>query len=98
MTTIVRFGRTASFDYLTTLSRIGLAHVIPDKAHLVGSTGPLRGARLLFASGVDRDSEAAVLDERLKVLGPYLNIGFDVIEDGLCNWQKSPDSFKPFRG
>jgi hypothetical protein len=27
-----------------------------------------------------------------------LDVGFDVIEDALCNWQKSPAEFKPFRG
>jgi hypothetical protein len=57
----------------------------------------LTGTRLLF--GVEEEhSFASALDERLVELGHYLTVGFDTIEDALCNWQKSPDIFKPFRG
>lgn len=98
MDAIVRFGRTASFDYLTTVSRLQLADIVPDKAHLVGATGPLKGARLLFGNPTRSESGAAVLDARLQDLQPYLGVGFDVMEDALCNWQKSPDVFRPFRG
>ena len=27
-----------------------------------------------------------------------LGVGYDVLEDALCNWQKSPSVFMPFRG
>ena len=40
----------------------------------------------------------AALEAALTPLRAELNVGFDVLEDALCNWQKSPDEFKPFRG
>ena len=98
MSSVRRFGRTARFDYLSMTGKLGLADVSPGRAYLVGSTGPLRGARLLFGSSGDREYSAQALDERLIELNEYLAMGFDVLEDALCNWQKSPALFRPFRG
>jgi Alpha-glutamyl/putrescinyl thymine pyrophosphorylase clade 3 len=94
MKVVARFGRTARFDYLTMLGKLGLARIVPPSAYLVNATGPLEGARLLF--GVDE--KAATLDQWLVDLDAYLSIGMQVLEDALCNWQKSPTKFKPFRG
>lgn len=90
-----RFGRTACFDYLATISKLGLAPIEPGMAYLVDSTGPVRGARLLF--GMDR-AGAREIEPKLAELEEYLQIGFDPIEDALCNWQKDPAKFTPFRG
>lgn len=90
-----RFGRTACFDYLTTISKLGLAPIEPGKAYLAGSTGPIKGARLLL--GASRGG-AKELELRLIAIEDYLRIGFDPLEDALCNWQKAPFSFTPFRG
>jgi hypothetical protein len=95
MSTVARFGRTARFDFLTLLSRLGLAPIAPARAYLQGATGPLTGARLLFG---DSPHNARELDERLAELDRFLNVGFDVLEDALCNWQKSPSKFLAFRG
>jgi Alpha-glutamyl/putrescinyl thymine pyrophosphorylase clade 3 len=94
MDTVVRFGRTARFDYLTMLGKLGVAEIQPPSAYLQQATGPLRGAKLLFGS----DESAVILDQWLVVLDSYLNIGMQVLEDALCNWQKSPAKFEPFRG
>jgi hypothetical protein len=97
MTAIERFGRVARFDYLSMAGKLKLANVRPGSAYLVGSTGPLKGARLLFGPQTEH-APVAALDELLIELEHYLAVGFDTIEDALCNWQKSPDAFKPFRG
>lgn len=94
MRSVVRFGRTARFDFLTMLAKVGLAALEPPSPYLEGSTGPVRGARLLF--GVNEG--AATLDQWLVELDADLKVGMQVLEDALCNWQKSPMSFKPFRG
>jgi hypothetical protein len=31
-------------------------------------------------------------------LGDALGVGMQVMEDSLCNWQKSPEAYVPFRG
>lgn len=94
MDAVMRFGRLARFDYLTMVGKLELAPIAPGSTYLRGSTGPLTGANLLFGGehSVDR------LDTWLVELGDALDIGMQALEDALCNWQKSPRAFKPFRG
>jgi hypothetical protein len=92
-----RFGRTAAFDYCATLSKLDFVAVEPSAACLVGATGPLKGARLLLSQR-GQSLPPRALETMLPSLRAELNVGFDVLEDALCNWQKSPAKFKPFRG
>jgi hypothetical protein len=98
MAAVHRFGRLARFDYLTMIGRIRLADIQAGKAYLEGSTGPLLGARLLFQPAGGPALTAATLEARAAVLRGYLAVTFDVLEDALCNWQKSPAEFRRFRG
>lgn len=94
-----RFGRTAAFDYSMLISKLEIAKVRPGHSYLEGATGPLSGARVLFgtdAHGHQRSAKELRAD--VARLQRALGVSFDVIEDALCNWQKSPGSFKPFRG
>lgn len=96
---VLRFGRTAKFDYLATLSNLQLAPIKADSAYLEGATGPLRGARLLFGGRVLATRlNADALDDWLVELANTLNVGMQEMEDALCNWQKSPSKFIRFRG
>ena len=97
MKSVVRFGRTARFDYLAMIGKLGLANIEPGSAYLKGSTGPASGARLLFANDSHARLQAAELEMRVVELESHLRTGFQVLEDALCNWQKSPDTFRPFR-
>jgi hypothetical protein len=92
------FGRTAKFDYLTMIGKLDLAPIEPGSTYMQGATGPLAGARLLFGGSTNVDLSRAVLDAWLVELDTYLEVGMQVLEDSLCNWQKSPAKFKPFRG
>ena len=94
MNGVARFGRVARFDYLAMVANLGLANIEPDSTHLKGSTGPLKGARVLFGDG----QTTGQLETWLVELGDHLGVGMQVLEDALCNWQKSPDVFAPFRG
>ncbi len=94
MNHVASFGRTARFDYLAMIGKLELAAIEPDSTYMQNSTGPLSGARLLF--GVHHG--AAQLDQWLIELEAQLGVGMQVLEDALCNWQKSPDTFIPFRG
>jgi hypothetical protein len=93
-----RFGRVGRFDYLSMAGELGLTSIRPDRSYLPSSTGPLAGAHLLFTPGTAAESAPTALDKRVIELESYLNLGFDVLEDALCNWQKSPSVFRPFRG
>ena len=94
MNGIARFGRVAKFDYLAMVASLGLANIEPDSTYLKGSTGPLEGARLLFGD----KRTTGQLENWLVELGDHLGVGMQVLEDALCNWQKSPHVFVPFRG
>jgi len=99
MDAVHRFGRTAKFDYLTMLGKIGLADIEPPVAYMVHATGPVRGARLLFSGAVDNNTLSKQTLEKLSVdLETTLGVGMQVIEDSLCNWQKSQAKYVPFRG
>jgi hypothetical protein len=98
MAAVHRFGRLARFDYLSMIGRAGLADILPGKMYLQSSTGPLKGARLLFQPAGEPKLTVATLEDKAATLGGHLGVTFDVIEDALCNWQKSPAEFKQFRG
>lgn len=98
MDSVASFGRLARFEYLAMVGKLDLAPIEPGSTYMQSSTGPLRGARLLF--GVKRTAAlgTADVDRWLVELEAQLNVGMQVLEDALCNWQKSPEIFLPFRG
>jgi hypothetical protein len=96
MGAVHRFGRTARFDYLSMIGKVEFAAIKPGKTYMAGATGPRLGARLLFGASDSVDSSE--LEAHLNTLEEYLSVGFVALEDALCNWQKSPTLFKPFRG
>lgn len=96
MDTVHRFGRLARFDYLTMIGKLELAAIAPGRTYLIEQSGPVNGARLLF--GVDRRTTPAMLEEWLIALDVDLDVGAQVLEDALCNWQKSPTRYVRFFG
>lgn len=98
MDTVVRFGRTAKFDYLTMLGNTGLVNIKPASPYIRGASGPLTGARLLFTGSVAKSVSPSRLETWAIELGNATGLGMQVLEDSLCNWQKSPSKFVRFRG
>jgi len=80
------------------IGKLGLAPIEAGSAYIEGSTGPARGARLLFGEEAGNPMRAAELNSRVAELDSQIQVGMQVLEDALCNWQKSPNEFKPFRG
>lgn len=101
MNSVFRFGRLAKFDYLTMIAKLGLASIEPGKTYIKDSTGPLLGAQLLFYNNVNHTNNSSILEEKLASLENNLSLGrlgMQVLEDALCNWQKSPQRYKYFSG
>lgn len=98
MSDVASFGRTAKFDYLTMVGKAGLALIEPGVTYMQGATGPFAGACLLFAGSKTARMRRRDLEGWLVELGAHLGVGMQVLEDSLCNWQKSPDTFRGFRG
>lgn len=94
---LFRWGRLAKFDHLTMLAKVGLLNIEPGTAYLSGATGPRRGTALLLNNNADFAVNVATAENVLARLGDQLGVGQQELEDSLCNWQKSPDVFVPFR-
>jgi len=92
------FGRLGRFDWVALLARYGIIHAIPEKAYLDGATGPGYGARLLFQGSRSARSSNQQVQHWLDLLDQALGLGMVVLEDALCNWQKSPAKFVHFKG
>jgi hypothetical protein len=95
---ITSFGRLAKFDYLSLIGRFKLAPIEAGSAYLDGATGPGRGARLLVDGSETSATTNSALQEALDNLDDTLKVGMTVMEDALCNWQKSPRSFVHYKG
>lgn len=96
--TVLSFGRLAKFDYLALLGRYGIAPIHAGKAYFRGATGPTRGAKLLFDGSTDSATGPDTLQLWVDELDGVLKVGMEVMEDALCNWQKSPTNFVHFKG
>lgn len=93
---IYSFGRTATFDYLCTLGKLGLWNVEPDKAYISQSTGPRVGAKILFGDKLSNKD----LEKYTETLAAHVGWPFamQVLEDALCNWQKNTKIYHRFNG
>lgn len=95
---VARFGRTAKFDYLTMMGKLGIWDIDPPHPYFGAATGPVSGAKLLFSGSKDGDIRRSRLSEMVVELGDFLGVNMQVMEDSLCNWQKSPAQYVAFRG
>jgi len=98
MNAVYRFGRLGKFDFLAMLGKLGIAPIAPGSTFLKNATGPLAGARLLFGDAHNVNLSPRELEERLIYFGQKTGLGPQVLEDALCNWQKSPTAYVRFRG
>lgn len=96
--TVRRFGRTGRFDYLTMMAKLGLWDIDPPHPYFGNATGPVEGASLLFTNSREETLTRSTLSGYVVELGDALGVNMQVMEDSLCNWQKSPDHYLPFRG
>ncbi|NWE53361.1 hypothetical protein [Brevundimonas sp. P7753] len=95
---IVQFGRTAKFDFLTMIGKLGIADIEPPYPYLVGASGPVVGAKLLLTDDPKALISNRDLTDAVVQIGEALGVGMQVMEDSLCNWQKSQYAYLPFRG
>lgn len=91
-----QFGRTARFDYLTMLNRLGLFDATAPHAYMTGASGPLTGAKLLLHGDKKADVRIKVVQGQLTELCDAIGVAPDVLEDAICNWQKGPDKYVRF--
>jgi Alpha-glutamyl/putrescinyl thymine pyrophosphorylase clade 3 len=99
MGAVRRFGRLAKFDFLTLLGKTGVAPIVPGSAYMWdNATGPYRGMRLLVTGDVGGRLSRREADVIAVELANHLVVGLQEIEDSVCNWQKSPERYRCFRG
>ncbi|GJN48273.1 alpha-glutamyl/putrescinyl thymine pyrophosphorylase clade 3 protein [Pseudomonas tohonis] len=98
MSSVSRFGRMGKFDYLTMIAKVGVANIEADSTYMGNATGPYDGGNLLFSGKANASIPRKTLDNWLIELDEELGVGMQVLEDALCNWQKSPGKYIRFRG
>ncbi|QIA64751.1 hypothetical protein GT360_12435 [Vibrio astriarenae] len=101
MKSVVSFGRTAKFDYLTMLAKVNLLDIDPKDLYLSGATGPLSGSKLVLFNDKKHNISINNLNNELYKLSqviPAHKLKMQILEDALCNWQKSPSKYKYFGG
>ncbi len=93
---IPNFGRMAAFDFTASLSKCNLNVDAPVSMYHQSSTGPLRALKhILILSGAESTNRKAQVELGDKLLQWFINNSdipmiAQVIEDAICNWQKSP--------
>ena len=93
---IPNFGRMAAFDFSCNLCKCGLNVLEPESMYQRYSTGPLSALRnLLTLADVpnpDKNFQVSFGDDLLTWFDDNSNIYMlaQVLEDTICNWQKSP--------
>lgn len=92
------YGRLGRFDWAAMLSRYGFAPAEAGSAYLKNATGPKGGMRLLFAGDTEANVKPGMLQQWLDQLDAKLQVGMEVLEDSICNWQKKPTVFEHFKG
>ena len=97
MSSVASFGRVGKFDYLTMIQKLGFCAIRPGRPYFDSKTdGPNKGARAMFETGVRMSINE--LEQQTKVLGAYLGVGMQEMEDVLCNWGKNTNHYTYFRG
>lgn len=97
---IYRFARMGIFDFLTMMGKLKILDIEPDSVYFSGATGPIPGAKMLFTGNPKANLTIAQLEKQLNALEAYLALpfGMQILEDALCNWQKSSANYIHFRG
>lgn len=100
MSAVSSFGRMAKFDYLCMVGKLGLFEAEPSRVYIENATGPKAGGKLLFCGSIDAIRSNSLLESDYAELASKLQLPFcmQILEDAVCNWQKSPDEYKAFRG
>ena len=80
------------------MAKLGLWDIDPPHPYFGNATGPVEGASLLFTNSREETLTRSTLSGYVVELGDALGVNMQVMEDSLCNWQKSPDHYLPFRG
>ena len=92
------YGRLGRFDWTAMLARYGFIPAEAGSAYLQHATGPKTGMRLLFTGNSNAGTSHVTLQEWLDQLDGTLNVGMEVLEDSICNWQKKPTVLEHFKG
>lgn len=98
MDRVITFGRLAKFDYLSMIGELGIAAIEAGSTYLAHSSGPRLGAALLLNGNPTSSTNIEDLERATVELATALGVNMQVMEDALCNWQKSPAKYLLFQG
>ncbi len=96
---IYRFDRIGKFDFLCMLFKFGIIAHEPRKIYVEKATGPKIGSKLLFFNNRNDTSRSRIINANIEDLSRIINhpLKMQILEDAICNWQKSPNVYLSFR-
>lgn len=93
---IFRYGRLSIFDHLTMLGKLNIIEIEPASCYIKDATGPKDGLKdLLNLQNIDNKT----LEQVSIIISNHLKLPFkmQILEDALCNWQKSKTVYIRFK-
>lgn len=101
---IPNFGRMATFDFVCMLCKCGMKVEEPLSMYHKHSTGPLKAIeQILMLAGINsptKEDQIIFGNELLSWFRSNTEISMiaQVLEDAICNWQKSPSDYNHYFG
>lgn len=101
---IPNFGRMAAFDFTSSLCKCNLNVKDPISMYHHSSTGPLRALKdILILADCKDVSKSAQVEFGNNLLDWFIRhfntqVVAQVLEDAICNWQKSPKKYQRYFG
>jgi len=101
MDTLYQFDRMGKFDFLCMLGKAELICVEPEHAYLKKATGPKSGLTALLKNAPGDQVTLDRMNDFTQLMSEALDNQYfimQILEDAICNWQKSPSNYIYFSG
>jgi len=100
MGNIYQFARLGKFDYLCMLGKFELLNIEPGHAYLKDSSGPKSGVVKLLQKEPNDIVSIKQMNDFINIFAKAIDQKFimQILEDAICNWQKSPSKYSYFGG
>lgn len=100
MDVVHQFDRMGKFDFLCMLGKSKLLIIEPSHGYLNKATGPKQGLSDLLKNAPDDVVSLQRMNDFMEIMAEALKQNFimQILEDAICNWQKSPSSYRYFGG
>lgn len=100
MDRVYSYDRLGKFDFLCMLGKSNLINIEPGHAYLKKATGPNSGLSDLLRNTPNDEVSMQRKNDFMQLMADAMPQDFvmQILEDAICNWQKSPENYEHFSG